>query len=400
MNDSYPVFINGTRVIPQPNCCLVYSWERATFDVFNFESLIFLNEMQRNASSDEIVRTVSTAYPDASEELVENDLRKLQTFLQARGYIELSVSPGENSNLFECADRLGELKVVQADVEITKNCNLRCRYCFDEAGAGSPTLPLGRWIELLDSLHNAGLRIVKVSGGEPFLYPGILDLLEYAQGKFIVSINTNGYFIDEEVAGRLASMHLQAVQVSLDSTRAEVHDFFRGDGSWDRAMSAIDLLARAGVPLRISTTATTQNVGELDDIRELARAYGAELSVEVLKKVGKASDMDSEYFIANPEMLSHHSEKSDTHRILDELAITCQAQLGIVGISFRGNIKPCNLTEEFFEERGAEVVEGLDGNWSYADSLTLANSNAASDVVVGLMEKGVIASKDKCIFEY
>jgi len=400
LDSQYPVFINGAKVVPQPNCCLIYSWQASTYDILNLESLIFLNEMLRNLTTREIVDSVSAQYPDESKDLIEGDLDRLQAFLQERGYLKLSADPGANSELFEFVERMDEVKVVQADLEITKNCNLRCAYCFDEAAAGYPVLPLGKWIELFDSLHGAGLRVLKVSGGEPFMYPGILDFLEYAQAKFIVSINTNGHFIDERVAARLATMHLQAVQVSLDSAIPEIHDQFRGAGTWKRAMSAIDLLSSHGVPLRISATATTRNIDGLEQLRDLAHARGAELSVEVLKRVGKASTMDPASFLADPRAVTQYSEKANTHKLLGEMAMTCQAQLGIVGISYRGNIKPCNLTEEFFEDRRADVVETLDEGWRYDGSPTLTQSNTASERVMNLMESGAIESKDRCIFEY
>ena len=80
--------------------------------------------------------------------------------------------------------------------------------------------------------------------------------------------------------------------------------------------------------------------------------------------------------------------------------MTCQAQLGVVGISYKGNIKPCNLTEEFFKDRGADVVKSFDEDWRYDSSATLSASNAASERVVSLLASGAIESKDKCIFEY
>ncbi len=400
VDSQYPVFVNGTRVVPQPNSCLIYSWLASTFDILNLESLIFLNEIQRNLATREIIESVSARYPDESKDLIASDVDRLLAFLQERGYLELSSSPGANDEIFEFVDRMDEVKVVQADLEITKNCNLRCAYCFDEAAAGYPVLAVGKWIELFDSLHGAGLRVLKVSGGEPFTYPAILEFLEYAQEKFIVSINTNGHYVDERVAARLAGMHLQAVQVSLDSATSHVHDLFRGVGTWERAVRAIDLLHGQGVPLRISATATTRNVDGLQQLRDFAHARDAELSVEVLKPVGKAASMDATHFLADPQVVTQYSEKASAHKVLGEMAMTCQAQLGVVGISYKGNIKPCNLTEEFFDDRRADVVKSLDEDWRYDGSATLSASNAASERVVGLMASGAIESKDKCIFEY
>jgi len=356
--------------------------------------------MHGTASTQQIVHNVATNYTETSPKTIESDLLKLQEFMEERGYLTISTTPSSNPKIFEHADRVNEIKIVQADIELTKNCNLRCKYCFNEAGKGSPDMPLYQWIELLDSLYNAGLRVIKVSGGEPFLYTNILDFIDYAQRKFIVSVNTNGYFINEDISRRLSTMHLQSVQVSLDSITPKVHDSVRGKGTWEKAMRAIELLRHAGVPIRISTTVTTQNYNELGNIRNLANKYEAELSLEVLKKVGKANNLDSMYFLSNPEKVKQYSDKVAINRILDELDMTCQAQLGVVGISYRGNIKPCNLTEEFFSDRNAGVVVEFEENWRYSDSPTLINTNTASNKVTDLLKSHVIKSKDKCIFEY
>ncbi len=396
----YPIFINDVKIIPQPNCCLIYSWQQQTFNIFNFESLIFFNEMHGTASTQQIIDKVARSYPDTSLATIENDLLKLQECLKEKGYLAINTTPVHNQTVFEYADRINEVKIVQADVEITKNCNLRCKYCFNDSGNGNSELSLNQWIELLDSLYNNGLRVINISGGEPFLYSGILELLEYVQKKFVVSINTSGYFINDDIAHKLSTMRLQSIRISLDSPTAKIHDTLRGKGTWEKAIHAIELLSNVNVPIRIITTVTTQNYGEREDMRNLANTYGAELSFGVLQKVGKATSMEPIYFIANPEKINQYSENSVTRKILNNLDMICPSQLGIVGISHKGNIKPCNLTEEFFAEQNADVVVKFEKNWRYADSLILANANSASDKVISLLKDGTIKSKDKCIFEY
>jgi len=105
-------------------------------------------------------------------------------------------------------------------------------------------------------------------------------------------------------------------------------------------------------------------------------------------------------FITGTEKISQCSCEASTHKILSELEMTCQSQLGAVGISYLGNIKPCNLTEEFFAQQSADVVVKIEKNWRYTDSPMLANVNSASEKVIGLLKNGSIKQKDKCIFEY
>ena len=70
------------------------------------------------------------------------------------------------------------------------------------------------------------------------------------------------------------------------------------------------------------------------------------------------------------------------------------------GISYKGNIKPCNLTEDFFNNLGVDVINKYNSNFQYDNSGVYKNSNIASDKVISLLKNKTIKSKEKCIFEY
>ena len=400
MQEEFQHFINGTKIIPQPNCCFVYSLSENRFDVFNYESLIFFNKMDGNTATHEISKEIILDFPSIPQEKIRSDLEKLLLYLQSRKYLSISQLPAQNSNIFELEHKMNNVKILQADIEFTKNCNLRCKYCFNEAGQNYSDMALERWVELLEKLYKTGLRVIKVSGGEPFTHKDIMTFLDYVTDKFIVSVNTNGTFINEKIAYELAQMRFQAIQISLDITTKELHDTFRGKGSWSKAINAIELLHRFKIPLRISTTVTAQNFVQLESLKTFANKYNAEISFEALKPVGQASILPISYFVDKPSEIKKYSDKSAVYKILDELEMTCQAQLGIVGISYKGNIKPCNLTEDFFKNIGVDVINQYDNNFQYDNSGVFINSNIASDKVISLLKSKIIKSKEKCIFEY
>ena len=71
---------------------------------------------------------------------------------------------------------------------VTNSCNLRCKMCgqWSEEGyiknnpdALSSNLNLNDWKELVDEITQNDIRFVLIRGGEPFLYSGIIELLEY-----------------------------------------------------------------------------------------------------------------------------------------------------------------------------------------------------------------------------
>jgi len=171
---------------------------------------------------------------------------------------------------------------------ITERCNLRCTHCYQESYGGAE-LNFEQWLdvlkqleELLDdwgtksaTLHRAH---VNVTGGEPFVHPDFLRLLEVfhaRRNRLSFAILCNGYFIDTEMARRLAPLEPGFVQVSIEGMRA-THDRIRGTGTFDRTVAAIGHLTREKVPVLISFTAHRGNFREFPEVARLA----CELRVE------------------------------------------------------------------------------------------------------------------------
>jgi radical SAM protein with 4Fe4S-binding SPASM domain len=117
---------------------------------------------------------------------------------------------------------------------------------------------------------------INVTGGEPFVHPEFVRLLEVFASKrnrFSFAILCNGYFIDAPMARRLAHLKPGFVQVSMEGTPA-THDRIRGKGSFNRTITAIRHLTRAEVPVLISFTAHRANFREFPDVARLACKLG------------------------------------------------------------------------------------------------------------------------------
>ena len=81
------------------------------------------------------------------------------------------------------------------------------------------------------------------------------------------------------------------MQISLDGIDAITNDAVRGDGSYATARRAMDHLADAGFgPFKISLVVTRHNVDQLDEFKQLADSYGAQLRVTRLRPSGRGAD--------------------------------------------------------------------------------------------------------------
>jgi MoaA/NifB/PqqE/SkfB family radical SAM enzyme len=119
---------------------------------------------------------------------------------------------------------------------LTNACNLRCRMCGQWSEEGymhhrkeslGREMGLADWKRVVDELAAHDIHYVLLRGGEPFLFSGIVELLEYLSGKGIfTSIDTNGTMLGEYAADivRIGTIHLT---ISVDGPE-EVHDDVRG----------------------------------------------------------------------------------------------------------------------------------------------------------------------------
>lgn len=146
-------------------------------------------------------------------------------------------------------------------VDPTSACNLCCQGCW--AGEYKKTDRLEP--ELLDRIFREakelGIFWIVLSGGEPFAYKPLLDVVE-DHPDLVFMAYTNGTYIDEKTADRLMDLANFSPAFSLEGWREET-DARRGPGVFDQVMKAMDLLAERGVFFGASVTATSANVETL-----------------------------------------------------------------------------------------------------------------------------------------
>ncbi len=133
-------------------------------------------------------------------------------------------------------------------IYVTEQCNLRCKHCAIVEGKMPETLLTNDDIKDLIDQHTTNYHKPTVSflGGEPLMRKDTIELIEYACTKTdTVNISTNGYYVTEDLAARLAKCKPLNLQVSLDGADPEVHDFIRGKGAYQKTWTAIERLVHA-----------------------------------------------------------------------------------------------------------------------------------------------------------
>ena len=158
--------------------------------------------------------------------------------------------------------------------EITLACCFSCKYCGSAGGrARENELTTEECLDVADQLADLGCRRVSMIGGEVFMRKDWKAIVRRLTDHGIrVNIITNGFIFRESLIEDLKDVHIESISVSLDGPK-EVHDKYRQEGSYDRAIRAIEELLSAGIPVSVISTLNSENVKLLGELYKILRKY-------------------------------------------------------------------------------------------------------------------------------
>jgi cyclic pyranopterin phosphate synthase len=146
-------------------------------------------------------------------------------------------------------------------VSITDRCNYKCVYCrTGEVGAQYPELSIEEYLRLIKLFVELGISKVRLTGGEPLLRRGLVELVrELARLRTVdgdpldLAVTTNGHLLDG-LAAPLKAAGLQRVTVSMDAVDAHTFErITRVPGSFEAVLGGIRAARAAGLtPLKIN----------------------------------------------------------------------------------------------------------------------------------------------------
>jgi len=146
-------------------------------------------------------------------------------------------------------------------VSITDRCNYKCIYCrTGEHGAQYPELAIEEYLRLIGLFVSLGITKVRLTGGEPLLRRGIVELVEHLAAMrtltgepLDLALTTNGHLL-EDLAPSLKAAGLNRVTVSMDAVDAAVFErITRIEGSFQAVLNGVRAARRAGLtPLKIN----------------------------------------------------------------------------------------------------------------------------------------------------
>ncbi len=158
------------------------------------------------------------------------------------------------------------------ELAITSKCNSRCKYCsfFSSEGDVQQDLPKENWLTFFEELNRCGVMKVVLQGGESFCRQDLPEIIQgIVDNRMRYAILSNGTLINDETAAFLASTRrCEIVQISVDGAEASIHDSYRGEGTFIKAIKGIRLLQKYKVSVTVRVTIHRQNYNSLNEIAD------------------------------------------------------------------------------------------------------------------------------------
>lgn len=162
-----------------------------------------------------------------------------------------------------------EIKLVV--LEITNYCNLNCVHCFNRNNVEKQHMSFSNIKKILSELKLFNVPQVWISGGEPLCHPNIEQIIEltseYPEVEFCFTLN--GTLLTKEIVNKLEKHPNIAVQLSVDGSSKEIHEAYRGLGTFDLLFQAMDFLEKSSIKKIMARTCVSLiNYEKIADIYE------------------------------------------------------------------------------------------------------------------------------------
>jgi MoaA/NifB/PqqE/SkfB family radical SAM enzyme len=178
--------------------------------------------------------------------------------------------------------------------QLTNRCRARCLTCCEESGpdkAWRDELTRDEALDLARAIAAAGVPYVAFGGGEPLGVAHAWEIFEIlAASGVALKLETEGSYIDDAAADRLAALPVQCIQVSVDGATAATHERVRPGSSFASAVASLERLAARGCKPQMVFVPTRLNLAEMEGAYDLAQAVGCEMFVTgPLMRLGRAA---------------------------------------------------------------------------------------------------------------
>lgn len=314
--------------------------------------------------------------------------------------IQIPVEPGITEYLHKKAT---VMRIpLNGTFEITPVCNMDCKMCYvrmsrQQQEAVRPLRSAAEWLALAEQAKEAGMLYLLITGGEPFIHPECREILSGLQKMgFIISLNSNGTMINEEVVAWLKECPPTRINITLYGASDETYGRLCGNPhGFTQVTKAIRLLQEAGISVKLNCSVTPYNAHDLEEIIAFANNNGLVIQPtaymfpplrkdpSMIGRNDRFTPQEAAYYSAKIELLMGGKDRF-LSRSEDELpplsadpdencdgvgdTVRCRAGRCSFWVTWEGKLMPCGMLPSTIE--GNVFEDGFIPCWKRAMEMT------------------------------
>lgn len=168
-------------------------------------------------------------------------------------------------------------KITGIGIMLTRQCNLSCKYCNTVKDDNGKHLNVSQWKKIIDKFIRFGHLQFVFTGGEPLLYKGVYELIDYTYDKAITSLITNGIVLNEN---NIRQLHkLDFLNISLDDINK---DTISKKTDVNKLELISDFSQRFNVRICVITCVTAKNVTRVPELIETISKYKFDFLISLI----------------------------------------------------------------------------------------------------------------------
>jgi len=220
-------------------------------------------------------------------------------------------------------------KIEYLRVSVTDRCDLRCTYCMVEDMKFLPkqeVLSIEELIKLIEVFNGLGVVKYRLTGGEPLVRKGIVDIIEYLNSLKIKglikehTLTTNGTNL-QRYSEFLKKNGVDRINVSLDTLRASRFKEITRWGDVSKVLNGIQAALDVGIKIKINTVVTKDfNDDEIIEIINWAEKKNVDISLIEVMPIGSIGE-----------------ERFDQYKLMSVVEKDLTEKLSLTKSSFRTN---------------------------------------------------------------
>jgi len=276
-------------------------------------------------------------------------------------------------------------------IQLVRICNQKCRFCSNPETDYELSIEQAR--SQIDDFIKRGYDGIILTGGEPTLYPDLVDVVSYATDKGIhVRMITNGQKTAERsFITALNEAGLGHVHISVHTNDPKLQAFLTGtEDSLANIKQSLDLFAELGINVDVNITMEAFNCGHLDEVVKWLVKCWPNLHHFVFNNLDPSSDRVAEYPDTVPRLvdiempllkaLAFLQRSGRTFRV-ERLPLCYMVEFAWASTETRKIVKEEERIVHFLDEKG--MVRQTDWNHGKADVCNICNLNP---ICAGLFE--------------